>query len=291
MYAADNPTFSNRNKVTFFVDIDREATSGVNYVPITITCLDPYNQERTNTVTVPLNINVPPPRFMISDVTTTSVGPNRMFTMTMKVYNCGGSDAENIQIMFNGSSNMFSAADAVKTKDSIPRFGESEFTFEILANDIDEGQIYHPTFFVSFEDELGNEYPFSGETEQTVSIRADVPEPEPESIWDINMGLAVVMFGIFILIGVIIAVFVYHRVSKPDFGNPKEPKPKKEKTPKPAPAPQPEPAEPAPAPTPQPAPAYEQQTPPPPPPTYQAQQPPQRGYQQQGPPPRPPRQY
>lgn len=227
IYGANDMVYSNKQTVTFFVDINKNAPTGVTEVPITLTCLDPFNQERTTTVMLPLNINPIPPGFIVSDVTTTDIGANGQFTLTLKVYNCGGSDARNVQVMFNGSSNLFSAKEAIMGPKSVDMEEEAEFVFTIFTNEIEPGHMYTPSVIISFEDDIGNTYPFESGNAQTLNLRAktEVIEPE-EKFMDVTLGLALFILGIIILIGVIVFGMIQYKIAKLEYSGPKE---KKEK--------------------------------------------------------------
>ena len=213
MYSGNDPTFSNKFTVHFMVDIYKDAAAGINDVPITLTCLDPFNQERSTTVNVPININPVPPSFVVSDATTSEIKPDKKFKLTVKVYNCGGSNAAQVKLLFNGSSNLFSAEQGIQGPQAINKNEEKEIIFTINAGEIESGKIYSSSIFISYEDSLGNVYPFDASTEQSITIRTT--EPEPEAWWNVNMGLSVVILGLFILISaIIVGVVIRSRAAK-----------------------------------------------------------------------------
>ncbi|UCH88005.1 MAG: hypothetical protein JSV49_06965 [Thermoplasmata archaeon] len=181
MYAANDPTNSNKNYFNFIVDIYKDATPGVHTVPITVTCLDPFNQERTTTVNVDLNINPVPPSCIITDAKTNDIKPNSNFTLTVTVRNVGGSDAKNVSVMFNGSTNLFSAQASIQGPQEIARNEEATFVFNIFTGEVDAGQTYSTSLFVSFEDSLGNAFQFNANPEQRIPlfVIGDDPPPPP----------------------------------------------------------------------------------------------------------------
>jgi hypothetical protein len=275
---ANNPG-SDSYTVTFPVDINRDALSGAHSVPITVTCLDPFNQQRTTLVYVTLNVNSIPPAFVVSDVSAEPIGSMDLFTLTVKVYNSGGSDAQNVRVLFNSSSNLFSAKESYQTKSEVRQNEEAEFIFVVMTGELEQGNFYDTSLFISYEDEAGNLYPFSSYTEQPVTLRAKVieeKEEEPTMVETLE-SLSMILLGIFILIGIIIFSFLQYRVAMRD-APPKEKKSKgfgkKGKV-----APPPPPSKPTPAPAPQAQVTY-QQTPPPPPAPVPEQQAQQTYYQQ-----------
>jgi hypothetical protein len=282
---ANNPG-SDSYMVTFPVDINRDALSGAHSVPITVTCLDPYNQQRTTLVYVTLNVNSIPPAFVVSDVSAEPIGSNDLFTLTVKVFNSGGSDAQNVRVLFNSSSNLFSAKESYQTKSEVRQNEEAEFIFVVMTGELDQGNFYDTSLFVSYEDEAGNLYPFSPHTEQPVTLRAKVIEEKEEepTMVDTLESLSMMLLGIFILIGIIIFSFLQYRIAMKD-ELPKEKKGKGfGKKDKGAPPKQPSKLTPAPAPSPQQAQVTYQQTtalPPPPPPAPVPEQQAQQTYYQQ----------
>ncbi len=222
MYSASDTSFSNKFTVHFMVDVFKDASAGLHEVPITLTCLDPFNQERSTVVKVPLNVDPNPPYFVISDASTSKIQPNKKFDLNVKVYNCGGSDAQKVRLMFNGSSNLFSALESIQGPKSVTKNKEEIFTFEIKAGEIDPGKTYASSIYMSYEDELGNTYPFDESTEQTVTLRAEKPEPDT---WTINEGLALVILGLLILISAVIFGILRARIAKKEKGVPVGPGP------------------------------------------------------------------
>jgi hypothetical protein len=212
IYSASDPTFSNKYTVHFMVDIYSEATSGVNEVPITITCLDPYNQERSTLVNVPLNINPIPPRIILIDASTNNIEPDDTFTLKVRVYNCGGCNAKNVRLLFNGSSNLFTAEKSIQGPKNINKEAESEFEFNIKAGEVEPGEIYSSSVLVGYEDELGNLISFDDSAEQFITLR--VNEPEPEEPWRINEGIALVILGLFILFSTLLFGFFRARTGR-----------------------------------------------------------------------------
>ncbi len=130
MYGANDPIFSDKHTIHFLVDIYKAAPMGAQEVTITITCFDSFNQEKVTISKLLLSINPIPPRFIISDISTTDIKPNTDFTLKVKIFNCGGSDAQNVRVMFNGSTNLFSADENVRSITSIGKNKEAEFEFK-----------------------------------------------------------------------------------------------------------------------------------------------------------------
>jgi hypothetical protein len=168
---------ANKYTVNFLVDVYQDAISGVYEVPITIYCLDPFNQERTTTVNVPLTINPIPPEFIISEVTTTDIEPNSNFTLKVKVFNCGGADADSVMMMFNGSSTLFSAVENVQGPQYIMKDNEWEYTFQLRADEVEPGATYTSSVLMSYEDPAGNIYPFDSNTQLSIPLYVKKMEP------------------------------------------------------------------------------------------------------------------
>jgi hypothetical protein len=202
IYSASDPAFSNRYTIHFMVDVYGDATSGVNEVPLTITCLDPFNQERTTLVTVPLNINPIPPRIIVIDASTNDIEPDDTFKLKVRVYNCGGCNAKNVRLLFNGSSNLFTAEKSIQGPKNLNKEAEVEFEFNIKAGDVEPGEVYTSSVRLGYEDELGNLISFDDAPEQFITLR--VNEPESEEPWTINEGIALVILGLFILASTLI---------------------------------------------------------------------------------------
>jgi hypothetical protein len=211
MYGANDAFFSNKNTIHFMVDVYLDAAPGNQEVPITITCLDPFNQERTTIVKVPININPIPPCFLISDASATAIEPNKKFTLTIQAYNSGGSDAKKVRLLFNGSSNLFSSDEGIQGPKTIKKNEIGEFTYEIKANDIEPGKTYTCTVFVSFEDSMGNLYSFDSNPQQKITLRSEEPEPEG---FVFETTHALVVLGIFILISAIVISYFRARTAK-----------------------------------------------------------------------------
>jgi hypothetical protein len=212
IYSASDPTFGNKYTVHFMVDVYSEASSGVNEVPITITCLDPYNQERSTLVNVPLNINPIPPRIIVIDASTNNIEPDDTFSLKVRVYNCGGCNAKNVRLLFNGSSNLFTAEKSIQGPKNVNKEAESEFEFNIKAGDVEPGEIYSSSVRVGYEDELGNLISFDDSAEQFITLRVD--EPKPEEPWTINEGIALVILGLFILVSTLLFGIFRGRISR-----------------------------------------------------------------------------
>jgi hypothetical protein len=175
MYAANNPVFSNSKTIYFYVDVYSGAPSGVFDVPVTVTCFDPFNQERSNKVMVPLSILPIPPEFVITDVSTDHIEPNKDFNLTVKVYNCGGCSATNVNMMFNGSSNVFSAKEAIKGPQYISKDHDAEFKFQITAGEVVPGNTYSTSVLLSYEDLTGNFFPFEASNELSIPLYINQP--------------------------------------------------------------------------------------------------------------------
>jgi hypothetical protein len=177
MYGANDPVFSNTYTAHFLVDVYQEILSGVYEVPVTITCLDPFNQERISSVIVLMNIAPVPPKFVISDATTDAIRPNDYFNLTVEIFNCGGCIAKNVMVMFNGSSNLFSAKEGIQGPSNIYKNNEMEFEFEIFAGEVEPGRTYNPSLLLSYNDDSGNFYPFDASSKLTIPIQIDEAKP------------------------------------------------------------------------------------------------------------------
>jgi hypothetical protein len=182
MYAANDPVFSNQQILNLFIDVYKDALPGVYDVPITVTCLDPFNVERTTTVNVKLIISPVPPQLMVSDVSTTEIQPNGDFNVTVKVQNIGGSDASNVSLMFNGTSNLFSAKGTATGPSTIAANGEGTYKFVITAGEVEQGTTYVSSILASFKDPVGNIFSYDPDTQQVISFfveEAELPPPPP----------------------------------------------------------------------------------------------------------------
>ncbi len=222
LFSANDPIFSNKYTVHFIVDIFQDANASVHEVPIQVTCLDSFNQKRTTMVKLPLNINHIPPRCVISDITTDNIEPNGNFTLTVKVYNCGGSNAKNVKLMFNGSSNLFGSEKSTVGPKSINKNEGAVFEFKINSGDVDPGATYTSSIYINFEDTLGNNYPFDLNPEHPITLRvkaesgkgATIDKAGEDETWEVDPGLAVVFLGVFILISVIVFGMIWSKASK-----------------------------------------------------------------------------
>ncbi len=163
--------------VHFLADIYKNAAPGIWETAITVTCLNPFNQERTTVVKVPLNINPIPPKFIISETTTEKIKPNSNFTLKIKLYNCGGSNAKNVMVMFNGSSNLFSAVENILEIESINKNEEFELEFLIRTGELVTGTTYTASIYISYEDPLGNLFSFDSTTAQIIPLYIEKEEP------------------------------------------------------------------------------------------------------------------
>jgi hypothetical protein len=210
LYGANEAGYSNKETIHFMVDVFKDATAGLHNVPITFTCLDSFNIERTVTVDVALNVIPNPPILVISDASTDKIEPNDNFKLNLKVYNCG-SEAKSVRVMFNGSTNQFSAVQSIQGPKSIKKNEEMIFTFDIKAGDIDPGNTYTLSVFFDYEDASGNSYPFDSSTENKLSIRAKKPEPDT---WNVDEGFGLVILSLFILFSAIIFGVLRARIAK-----------------------------------------------------------------------------
>jgi hypothetical protein len=175
---------SNVKTIHFYVDVDKSAKIGVQKIPITVTCLDLYGKERNVIVNVEVNIYPIPPKIVVSDITTNEIEPNKLFDLTAKVKNIGGSDARNVWMLLNGTSNLFSIITGNLAPQSLNKTEEKEFVFRILAGDLDLGKTYLTTLSYSYEDELENFYSFEVNPELIIPLQvsktASVVEEEDE---------------------------------------------------------------------------------------------------------------
>ena len=216
MYGANDPVFSNKFTVHFPVDVYIDAAPGMHDVPLTITCLNPFNQVRTNEITVPLNILPVPPSFVISDVSTTKIEPGKTFTLTVKVYNCGGCEAKVVNVMFNGSTNLFTPLDGTPIKGiqgpkTISKNDAGEFTFRIKANDVNPGATYQASVYISFEDMVGNSYGFNSNPEKSVTLQV---KKEEKKDFELTTGIGLLILGVFVLVSVFIFGIIRARIAK-----------------------------------------------------------------------------
>jgi hypothetical protein len=211
MYGANDPVFSNKFTVHFPVDVYMDAEPGMHDVPLTISCLDPFNQVRTNQITVPLNILPVPPSFVISDVSASAIKPGKDFTLTVKVYNCGGSEAKVVKLMFNGSTNLFTAIDSIQGPKSIKKDETGEFTFKVKAHEVEPGTIYSASVYISYEDPAGNSYGFNSNPEKSVTLRV---KKEEKTDFELTEGIGLLILGVFILVSVIIFGIIRARIAK-----------------------------------------------------------------------------
>jgi len=110
------------------------------------------------------------PNLIISDISTTDIVPNENFTLYVKVYNYGGSAAKNVRLMFNGSSNLFSATESISEPQTIDENEEVSFEFDINAGDVDPGGSYISYILMCYEDIIENYYPFESNPVQSIPL-------------------------------------------------------------------------------------------------------------------------
>ncbi len=171
---------SNIVNVHFILDVSSETLPGVYDVPIKITCVNEYEEERITTVNVQLNIYPIPPKLVISDIITDDIYPNSNFQLNAKLNNIGGSNAKKVYLMFNDSSNLFSAERSILEQKNINVTEEVRFSFNIITGYIIPGKTYQCRLFFSYEDEIGNIYSF--ETNSPVIMPLFVLENETEPV-------------------------------------------------------------------------------------------------------------
>ena len=187
-------------------DLEPGSTHSLSFF---VTCEDCIGNIRTYDsnpkLTVPIMVKkIDPefaPKFIISETVSTEIKPNSFFTLKVKLLNSGGSTAKNVRVLFNGSSNLFSAVDNIKSLPTVLKNQEAQFEFRIKAGDVEPGNIYRSSIHVSYEDSKGEQYSFDSNEEQVISLKTEDPEPEG---WQINEGLALIVLGIFILIGALL---------------------------------------------------------------------------------------
>jgi hypothetical protein len=177
MYGANDPTFTNKYTVHYYVDVDPEADPGLHDIPIIVTCYDTFNQVRVTTVYVSINIEPIPPRFIISNAQTDEINPNDNFTLTVDVFNSGGSDAMNVRLMFNGSSNLFYSKYNVQGPKFIPKNDDAQFSFKVTTGELEPGQTYICSLYACYEDEMGNFNNYNPNCQLTIPLHVQNEDP------------------------------------------------------------------------------------------------------------------
>ncbi len=177
LYGASDMGVSNKKTLHFIADVKNNARTGLNDVSLSVTCYDPYNQYRETTADISMNIQPIPPKFIINNAETSEIKPNKNFTLTLDVYNSGGSDASNVQLMFNGSSNLFSATKKIEGPKLIRKMDSEDFTFQLVAGDVISGTTYTSSIFISYEDSLGNINNFDPDRRLVVPLQVKKEDP------------------------------------------------------------------------------------------------------------------
>jgi len=170
LFSANDPTNSNTFELHYMLDVSNNIMPGMYTVPIMVSCLDCMNNQRFNTVYLQLNIQPNPPKFLVSEIYASTVKPNEDFNLTLTVFNSGGSDARNVTLMFNGSSNLFSAVSSIKGPEHIKKGEQENFVFKLQASDLEPGSKHTLSFFVTCEDCLGNIQTYDKNPELSIPI-------------------------------------------------------------------------------------------------------------------------
>lgn len=171
IYGADSSGYSNKFTVHFLVDVYKDTLPGRHDVPISVVCYDAYNRQRISIINVALMIDPIEPNLIISDILTTEIEPNSNFTLEIKIYNYGGSEAKNVRLMFNGTSNLFSAKESISEPQNINKSEEVKFEFDILAYNIKQGNSYIAYILISYEDITGKFYYFDDNPSQSILLQ------------------------------------------------------------------------------------------------------------------------
>ena len=95
----NEPYSSNECSLHFYVDVANDAEIGIHTIPVTIICVDLYDNERSVVLNIEVNIYPIPPKLVISDIETKNILPNSVFQLTAKIENIGGSDAKEVVII------------------------------------------------------------------------------------------------------------------------------------------------------------------------------------------------
>jgi hypothetical protein len=150
--------------------------------------------------------------------------------------------------MFNGSSNLFSSLSGIQGPYLIGLDQAMNFEFLIQAHDVELGDKYQSSLFISYKDSLGKLYPFDSEREIPINLQVALTNVEEPDFNGTNPGdntsdqdtnektditikqegsnnnqyfLALLILGIFILVSTVIFSLTHFKVAnknkqKPD---------------------------------------------------------------------------
>ncbi len=204
---------SSSTTVAFIADVDANAVGGLYDVNLYVTGFDELKNEYTLgsedaiVKKVQLRVVSIPPDFVITKVTTTPIKPGKSFTLSLSIRNSGGSDASNVYVLFNGTSNLFEAENAVLGPYPLVKENNAQtLTFNLKAGDIEPGSTYAVQIMLSFKDPEGSEVRFNDASPLTLTLRAE-PEKE-EDEFSIDFGVAIIFGILILLIAIIVAAII-----------------------------------------------------------------------------------
>jgi hypothetical protein len=199
--------------LNFIADVDPDAVGGLYDVNVYITGFDELKNEYTLdgddkiTKEVQLRVVSIPPSFVITSVETTAVKPGGTFTLSVTLRNSGGSDASDLKVLLNASSNLFLATNAVMGPYPLVKVDANQaLTFEVKAGDIDYSEMYYVDILLSYKDPEGNEVRFNEGTSLGLTLQSEPEEEEEE--FTIDFGLALIFSIMILLVAIIVAAVI-----------------------------------------------------------------------------------
>jgi hypothetical protein len=206
--------------VVFVADVDANADGGLYEVDLYVTGYDELKNEYTLgsedaiVKKVQLRVTSIPPDFVITKVSTTNIKPGKSFTLTLSLRNSGGSDASDLVVLFNGSSNLFEAENAVMGPYPVVKVNNAQtLTFNLKAGDIEYGSTHEVQILLSYKDPEGNQVRFNDRSSLGLTLRAEPEEEEEE--FTIDFGVAIVFGILILLVAIIVAAIIIKGAIKP----------------------------------------------------------------------------
>ena len=200
--------------MNFIADVDPDAVGGLYDVNVYITGFDELKNEYTLdgddkvTKKVQLRVVSIPPSFVITKVESTAVKPGGTFTLSITLRNSGGSDASDLTVLLNASSNLFLATNAVLGPYPLIKVDANQaLTFEVKAGDIDYSEMYYVDLLLSYKDPEGNEVRFNEGSALGLTLQSE-PEEEEEEEFTIDFGLALIFSIMILLVAIIVAAVI-----------------------------------------------------------------------------------
>ncbi len=211
---------SSTTTVAFVVDVDANAVGGLYDVDLYVTGFDELKNEYTLgsedaiIKKVQLRVTSIPPDFVITKVITTNIEPGKSFTLSLSLRNSGGSDASDVFVLFNGTSNLFEAENAVLGPYPLIKVNNGQtLTFNLKAGDIEYGSTHNVQILLSYKDPEGNQVRFNDRSSLGLTLRAEPEEEEEE--FTIDFGVAIIFGILILLIAIIVAAIIIKGAIKP----------------------------------------------------------------------------